>query len=178
MRRTGLAQLIASSFPRPPGRGLSAAPRLSDFSLTNAANRSVTVTSVRCGPSGHEGSTQQPWSQAWFVLLGPDRLLMRIGTSALLTFAPRAPQTVPAPSFVCSLPLTAVEAILCTSVPLAALDQSVAAAFNRSLQRQSDAGAQLRAEQAQWKQMRDACGPNEACLAEAMRERIEELMQD
>jgi hypothetical protein len=53
-----------------------------------------------------------------------------------------------------------------------------AAAFRRSLRRQTDAGVRLRTEQAEWLKRRDTCERDKACLSRTMRERIDELMQD
>ena len=174
-RKARLGQLVGASFPRSGGRGRPAAPTLADFGLPESLNKGVSVHTVRCQPRG-DGRNAQPWNEAWFVVSPPDRMFMRIGTSALVTLARRPANAAPKPSFVCTVAMTAIETLLCGSVPLAALDRSIAAAFERKLAR-GDA-VQLRAQQAEWLKRRDACGRDEACLAEAMRRRIDELSQN
>ena len=172
-RQAAFAKLLAESFPRPPGPGRPAAPTLADFGLAASLNKSVTVYTPRCAPRS-DGRDSQPWSEAWFVTAAPDRLLMRIGTSAVLTLARRAPNAAPQPSFACAAARSPIERLLCGSVPLAALDRSVAAAYKRK--RAVADPAALRAAQAEWLKRRDACGEDPACVADAMRERIDELM--
>jgi uncharacterized protein YecT (DUF1311 family) len=174
-RDASFAKLLAESFPRPPGPGRAATPTLGDFGLAASLNKNVTVYTPRCAPRS-DGRDPQPWSEAWFVNAAPDRLLMRMGSSAVLTLARRTPNAAPQPSFACSAARTPIERMLCGSVALAALDRSVAAAYKRKRDT-SDAGA-LRAAQAEWLKRRDACGQDEACVADAMRERIDELMQN
>lgn len=174
-REAVFTKLLAESFARPPGPGRPAAPTLADFGLAADLNKRVTVYALSCAARS-DGREAQPWSEAWFVNAAPDRLLMRIGTSALLTLARRAPNAVPQPSFACAAARSAVEHTLCGSVPLAALDRSVAAAYKRKLGTAYPAA--LRAKQADWLKRRDACARDEACLADTMRERIDELMQN
>ena len=50
--------------------------------------------------------------------------------------------------------------------------------FDTLSDRLQDVFAKLRAEQAEWLTQRDACGRDEACLADSMRDRIDGLMQD
>lgn len=174
-REASFPKLLAESFPRPPGPGRAATPTLGDFGLAASLNKSVTVYTPRCAPRS-DGRDPQPWSEAWLVAVAPDRLLMRIGSSAVLTLARRAPNATPQPSFACAAARSAIERLLCGSVPLAALDRSVAAAYKRK--RESADPATLRAAQAEWLKRRDACGRDGACVADAMRERIDELMQN
>jgi uncharacterized protein YecT (DUF1311 family) len=173
-RQSSLGQLIATSFSRSPHPGLSVRPLPADFGLGDNANRSVEVMTVRC----EDGETAQPWSQAWFVVSSPDRLMMGVDGSTLLILEHRPPNAEPRPSFSCSSGKTAAELTLCRSVSLAAFDRSVNAAFRRSLERQGDGGIRLRSEQAEWLKRRDACERDESCLSRTMRERIDELMQD
>lgn len=174
-REVPFGKLLAESFPRPPGPGRAATPTLGDFGLAGSLNKSVTVYTPTCAPRS-DGRDPQPWSEAWFVNSAPDRLLMRMGSSAVLTLARRAPNAAPQPSFACSAARSQIERLLCGSVPLAALDRSVAAAYKRK--RDTAEAAVLRAAQTEWLKRRDACGQNEACVADAMRERIDELMQN
>jgi uncharacterized protein YecT (DUF1311 family) len=169
-----LGRLIASSFPRPPGLGLSAKPAPADFRMDDSASKSVTVGTVRC----RGGEPAQPWNAVWFVLASPDRLMMPVETSALLLLTRRMPNAQPQASFPCGSAKSAAEATLCGSVALAAFDRSIAAAFQRALEHRSQGQAQLRTEQTEWLKRRDACERDEACLAQTMRERIDELMQD
>jgi len=101
---------------------------------------------------------------------------MRIGTSAVLTLARRMPNAAPRPSFACSAAQTSRRDAVVQFGPAGRADRSVAAAFKRKLER-GDA-AQRRAEQGEWLKRRDACGRGEACLADAMRDRVDELMQN
>jgi uncharacterized protein YecT (DUF1311 family) len=173
-RQNSLGQILAASFSRSPRLGLPVRPVPADFGLVDSANKSVDVMTVHC----EVGESAQPWTQAWFVLSSPDRLMMRLDTSMLLILARRPLNAEARSSFSCSSARTPAELTLCRSVALAAFDRSVDAAFRRSLKRQSDAGARLRAEQAEWLKRRDACERDEACLSQTMRERIDELMQD
>jgi hypothetical protein len=174
-RKVQFGRLLATSFPRSPGPGRAASPTLADFGLPANLNKTVSVHEVRCEARA-DGRDAQPWSETWFVVSSSDRMFMRIGTTALLTLAKRMPNATPRPSFACSAATTPIELSLCKSVPLAALDRSVAAAFKWKLDR-TDA-AQLRAEQEEWLKRRGACGRDEPCLADVMRDRISELMQN
>jgi hypothetical protein len=168
-------RLVAISFPRSPGPGRDASPTLEDFGLPADLNKVVSVHEVRCEARADDRDAQ-PWSQTWFAVLSPDRMFMRIGTTALLTLVKRMQNVAPRPSFACSAATTSIELLLCKSVPLAALDRSVAAAFKWKLDR-TDA-AQIRADQQDWLKRRNACGNDDRCLAGVMRDRISELMQN
>ena len=69
------------------------------------------------------------------------------------------------PSFPCGGGnLTTVERIICSNAPLGALDQQVAASFNRALARgTADADRQLRFDQQSWINQRNACA-DVACV--------------
>src|SRR4051812_19715595 len=131
-RQIGFAALLAESFGRPPGPGRSTKPVLADFDLPAALNKSVGALTVRCRDAV-DGGSGQPWNETWFVAAAPDRLLMRIDTTALLTLSRRPPNAVPKPSFACSAATSPTELQLCGSVPLAGLDRSLAIAFKRKL---------------------------------------------
>lgn len=65
---------------------------------------------------------------------------------------------------------------ICASATLAGYDRSVAA-YRCTLDLAGDAAAAVKQVQLAWLQSRDACGANAECLGQAMRERVELLMQ-
>ena len=172
-RKARMGALIASSFPLDG----SAVASPHDFSLDIQSAERVVANTVHCAATD-DGRDPQPWSQAWFVASAsaPDRLLMRMGTSAILVLQRRSPQASPRASYACRSAQGDAEKTICRSVALAGLDRSVAAALARRLR--TDDSSAVNAQQAAWLKKRDACGANERCLADAMRARIDELMQN
>lgn len=80
--------------------------------------------------------------------------------------------------FACAKAHSAVEQeAICAEPTLAGYDRSVAAAYRRALHLAGDDASAVKQAQLEWLHSRDACGANAEYLGQAMRERVEQLMQ-
>jgi uncharacterized protein YecT (DUF1311 family) len=171
-----LSALLGKRFRRGPRMDRARTPTLKDLGLT-LANRKVTHLTPTCPPPDEGHSS--PWNDDTFFTTGPDRLLVTQDAAVLLVLARRRADATPKASFVCAKAQSPSEQALCKSIPLAAWDRSVAAAYRHALKTaDTDAAEALRKEQSAWLAQRDACGADAACLEKAMRERVDALMQE
>jgi uncharacterized protein len=99
-------------------------------------------------------------------------LLARIDAQAGTPATSKA--ATPQPSFNCAKASTDVEHAICNSVALADQDRRIAALYSSAIASASDPGS-IRTRQRLWIGERDSCGGTEACLSQAMAERIGEL---
>lgn len=75
----------------------------------------------------------------------------------------------------CAIILTPTDEAICARPALRRLDRAMAKQYQVALSISGDDLPNLRAEQAQWITVRDACGGDEACIAERYRERLNVL---
>ena len=161
----GQRLLRPASFDTPP------APTLHDFGL-DLPDAAVAPVQIHCTPDN------SPWNGAWLVPLPAGRLLTNYDNSGyVLLLQRREPGAAIRASFACSKAHSAIERSICASPTLAAYDRSVAAAYRRALGLAGDDAGAVKQAQLEWLHSRDACGVNAACLGQAMRERVEQLMQ-
>lgn len=166
-----LQHFIGDRFPRPEPFDTPTQPTLAEFDL-QLADVSVSPLEVRCTPDG------SPWNGAWLVTTSDDRLLTNYdGGGYVLMLRKVGSQEPVHASFACTKAQSAAERTICASATLAGYDRSVAAAYRFALQRAGDDAAALRQAQRQWIGSRDACGTDAHCLADSMRDRTDELMQ-
>lgn len=166
-----LQDFIGQRFPRPARFETPAAPTLRDFGL-ELPDAAVAPVQVRCTPDA------SPWNGAWLVPLPAGRLLTNYDNSGyVLVLQRRDPGDAIRASFDCSKARSAVEQAICASRMLAGYDRSVAAAYRRALGLAGDAAGAVKQAQLEWLHSRDACGANAECLGQAMRERVDQLMQ-
>lgn len=166
-----LQHFIGDRFPRPESFDTPTQPTLGDFGI-ELADASVSPLEVHCTPDGSQ------WNGAWLVTASDDRLLTNYdGSGYVLVLRKVTSQEPIHASFPCAKAQSPAERTICASATLAGYDRSVAAAYRFALQRAGDDAAALRQAQRQWISSRDACGTDAHCLAEGMRDRTDELMQ-
>jgi uncharacterized protein YecT (DUF1311 family) len=166
-----LQDFIGQRFPRPARFETPAAPTLHDFGL-ELPDAAIAPVQVRCTPDA------SPWNGAWLVRLPSGRLLTNYDNSGyVLVLQRREPDAAIRASFACGKARSAVEQAICASPTLAGYDRSVAAAYRRALGLAGDDPDAVKQTQLEWLRSRDACGANAACLGQAMRERVDQLMQ-
>ena len=166
-----LQDFIGQRFPRPAHFDTPVAPTLHDFGL-DLPDAAVAPVQIRCMPDA------SPWNGAWLVQLSGGRLLTNYDNGGyVLLLQRREPGAAIRASFACSKAHSAVEQAICASPTLAGYDRSVAAAYRRALGRAGDDAGAVKQAQLEWLRSRDACGADAACLGQAMRERVEQLMQ-
>lgn len=169
------ATLLQASFPRPPRPGRAGAPTAAELGLATGGDQ-ITLQRPACSADTN-GRVTAPWNDSWLVQTAPDRLVMRHG-QALLHLARRSAVATPRASFACTAAASASEKALCSSVPLAAWDRSVAQAWREARARRADDSARLQAEQRSWLQERNRCGADTTCLRSRMQERVDALVQE
>jgi uncharacterized protein YecT (DUF1311 family) len=166
-----LQHFVGDRFPRPDSFETPTQPTLADFGI-RLADASVSPLEVRCASDG------SPWNGAWLATASGDRLLTNYdGSGYVLVLRKVGSQEPIRASFACAKAQSAAERTICASATLSGYDRSVAAAYRFALQRADDDAAALRVSQRQWIGSRDACGTDAHCLAESMRDRTDELMQ-
>lgn len=166
-----LQGFIGTHFPRPASFETATHPTLADFDLA-LPDITVSPLQIRCTAEA------SPWNGAWLVLAAADRLLTNYDGSGYVLVLRRLGNHEPIrASFACSKARNASERAICASATLAAYDRSVAAAYRFALQRAGDDASSLRRAQRKWIESRDACGANANCLANSMRNRTNQLMQ-
>lgn len=166
-----LQDFIGQRFPRPARFDTPTAPTLHDFGL-DLPDAPVAPVQIHCTPD------TSPWNGAWLVPLPAGRLLTNYDNGGyVLVLQRREPGAPIRASFACSKARSTVEQAICASPTLAGYDRSVAAAYRRALDVARDAAAAVKQAQIKWLRSRDACGANAECLGQAMRERVEQLMQ-
>lgn len=164
--------LLRRSFRRSPKYGRPRVPSPEDFDLKEAASKPLRALSVAC--KADEPNSQ--WSRTWFVVEGPNKMLMSFGQMVILSLERRPPDAKPKASFDCSKATTKTERAICASFQLAAWDRSVAAAWKwRSQITEDDDQQRFKAEQNGWLKKRDVCGADAQCLTDSMEERTGEL---
>lgn len=169
--KTSLQKFIGQSLPRPEHFQTPTYPTLPDFGL-KLADATVSPWQASCTDD------TSPWNHAWFIPLPPDRLLTHDDSSGfVLLLRRRAASASIRPSFACDKAEGTAERTICTSMPLAGYDRSVAAAYHRALAVAGDDSSSLKQEQRSWLKARNACGTDTECLADSMRERVDQLMQ-
>jgi uncharacterized protein len=127
---------------------------------------------IRCTPNS------SLWNGAWLVPLTAGRLLTNYDNSGyVLLLQRRDPGSAINASFTCSKAHSIVEHAICASPTLAGYDRSVAAAWHRALSLAGDDADAVKQARVDWLRGRDACGANAECLVQAMRERVDQLMQ-
>lgn len=162
---------IGQRLARPPRFDTPTAPTPGDFGLT-LPDAEVTALQVACTPDG------SPWNGAWLLPLPDGRLLTNYDNSGYVLVLQRRAQGDPIhASFACAKAHSVVEQAICASPSLAGYDRSVAAAYRRAQGLAGDDAGTLKQEQIRWLQGRNACGANADCLAQKMRERVDQLMQ-
>jgi uncharacterized protein YecT (DUF1311 family) len=169
------AKLLPASFPRPPRPGRASAPTAAELGLVSSGGP-ITLLRPACS-AGADGRVAAPWDDSWLVQTAPDRLVMRHG-QALVHLARRNQAGPPRASFACTAAASASEQAICSSVPLAAWDRSVAQAWREARKRRADDSARLQTEQRSWLQERNRCGADLACLRARMQERVDALVQE
>ncbi|KZC43223.1 MULTISPECIES: lysozyme inhibitor LprI family protein [Rhodanobacter] len=166
-----LQDFIGQRFPRPARFDTPTAPTLHDFGL-DLPDAVVTPVQIRCTLGA------SPWNGAWLVPLPPGRLLTNYDNGGyVLVLQRREPGEAIRASFACNKAHSAVERAICASPTLAGYDRSVVAAYRRALGLAGDDAGAVKQVQIEWLRSRDACGANAECLSQAMRERVEQLMQ-
>lgn len=166
-----LQDFIGQHFPRPARFDTPTAPTLHDFNL-DLPDAPVAPVQIHCTPDA------SPWNGAWVVPLPAGRLLTNYDNGGyVLVLQRREPATPIRASFACSKAHSAVEQAICASPTLAGYDRSVAAAYRRALGLAGDDASAVKQTQLEWLKSRNACGSNAECLGQAMRERVEQLMQ-
>jgi uncharacterized protein YecT (DUF1311 family) len=166
-----LQDFIGQHFPRPARFETPAAPTLHDFGL-ELPDAAIAPVQVRCTPDA------SPWNGAWLVRLSSGRLLTNYDNSGYVLVLQRCePAAAIRASFACGKARSAVEQAICASPTLAGYDRSVAAAYRRALDLAGDDAGAVKQAQLEWLRSRDACGANAGCLGQAMRERVNRLMQ-
>jgi len=166
-----LQDFIGQRFPRPVRFDTPTAPTLHDFGL-DLPDAPIAPVQIHCTPDA------SPWNGAWLVPLPAGRLLTNYDNGGyVLVLQRREPGAAVRASFACSKAHSAVEQAICASPTLAGYDRSVAAAYRRALGLAGDDAGAVKQAQLEWLKSRDACGANAGCLGQAMRERVEQLMQ-
>jgi len=166
-----LQDFIGQRFPRPARFDTPTTPSLHDFGL-DLPDAPVVPVQIHCTPDA------SPWNGAWLVPLSGGRLLTNYDNGGyVLLLQRREPGAAIRASFACSKAHSAVEQAICASPTLAGYDRSVAAAYRRALGLAGDDAGAVKQAQLEWLHHRDACGTNAECLGQAMRERVEQLMQ-
>lgn len=166
-----LQRFIGERLARPESFDTPVQPTLADFGI-RPDNASVSPLEVHCTPDS------SPWNGAWLVATSDDRLLTNYDGSGYVLVLRKVEGRQPVrASFACAKAKRPAEQTLCASATLAAYDRSVAAAYRFALERAGDDAPALRQAQRQWVASRDACGTDAQCLADSMRDRTEELMQ-
>jgi len=166
-----LQDFISQHLPRPARFDTPTAPTLHDFGL-DLPDAAVAPVKIHCTPDA------SPWNGAWLVPLPAGRLLTNYDNGGYVVLLQRRePDDAIRASFACTKALSAVERSICASPTLAGYDRSVAAAYRRALGLAGDDAGAVKQAQLEWLHHRDACGTNAECLGQAMRERVEQLMQ-
>jgi len=166
-----LQHFIGDRLARPESFDTPTHPTLADFDI-RLADTAIAPLELHCTPDG------SPWNGAWLVTASDDRLLTNYdGSGYVLVLRKVTGQEPIRASFPCAKAQSPAERTICASSTLAGYDRSVAAAYRFALQRADDDAAALRQAQRQWIGSRNACGTDAHCLAESMRDRTDELMQ-
>jgi uncharacterized protein YecT (DUF1311 family) len=166
-----LQRFIGDRLPRPASFDTPTQPTLADFGI-KLSDAPISPLEIRCTPS------ESPWNGAWLVAASTDRLLTNYDGSGYVLVLRRLGNHEPIrASFACAKAHGAAERAICASATLAGYDRSVAAAYRFALQRAGDDANAVRQAQRQWIDSRDACGTDVNCLAERMRDRTDQLMQ-
>jgi len=169
--------LIGKGFPRPPGGGRGRSPSPGDFGLKVGRAQKVTAFSL-C--PGSKGKTAERFpNDAWVALDDSNRLALHYDNQVLLLMRRRPADARPAPSFDCQKAGSATEKAICESFDLASWDRSVALAYRRALEGKTpERQTELKHEQHEWLEQRDACGAKSDCIDEQLWRRVEDLNQD
>lgn len=166
-----LQHFVGTRFPRPASFEMSTQPTLADFGI-RLADLSIAPLQVHCTPA------QSPWNGAWLVPAPGNRLLTNYdGSGEVLVLRKQGAHPPIHASFACAKARNPAERTICASVTLAGYDRSVAAAYRFAVQRSGDDASSLREAQRKWIASRDACGTDANCLADSMRDRTDQLMQ-
>lgn len=155
-------------------------PTPKDYEFPLAENAPVEVLTLYCDEGllgGHVGIDGGIMG-AWIVILSKDQLAIHWSDETILLLNRLPSNTKPIASFSCNKAVTTVEKTICSSVALAAYDQSVAQAYNDTAKYFNEAGnadalVQLKTSQKQWLTQRNACGSDATCLEKAMVDRLE-----
>jgi uncharacterized protein YecT (DUF1311 family) len=156
------------------------APTPKDYEFPLADNAQVEVLTLNCDEGlfgGHVGIDGGIMG-AWIVILSKDQLAIHWSDETVLLLNRLSDNAKPIASFNCNKASTTVEKTICSSVALAAYDQSVAQAYNDTVKYLKEAGnadtlVQLKNTQKQWLTQRNACGSDTKCLEKAMADRLE-----
>jgi uncharacterized protein YecT (DUF1311 family) len=166
-----LQSFIGHRFSRPASFDRPPRPTLAEFDI-KIPDVHVAPLQLGCQP------TASPWNGAWLVPAPGRRLLTNYDNGGYVLILRKLSSAEPIQaSFACTKALSATERAICASSSLAAYDRSVAAAYRFALQRAGDDTKALRQDQRQWIATRNACAGDAGCLAERMRERTNQLMQ-
>ncbi|MEO9216910.1 MAG: lysozyme inhibitor LprI family protein [Rhodanobacter sp.] len=142
--------------------------------------KALDVISLSCqgkfwqGGLGADGGLQG----AWMYLASDGHLVLRWYDETILVLDRLAADARPQASFDCSKAASPTEKAVCASLPLAAFDRSVAAAYKVArdeVKDDADMTKQVVFAQKAWVHRRDACGTDATCLLESMKKRLGEL---
>ena len=163
-----LDALIAATMAARP----DTAPRATaaDYGIA-APNTPVKILWVACSAGQFGPADFTPHPGAWIVQAPNHALLIGWADSTILTATPIAATAATPPSFPCAAAHSASEHAICTSPDLAAADRSVAAAYADAKQWCDGDAAKLHTlagVQNTWRQQRDRCGSDTACLMQSM----------
>ncbi|RKP46977.1 DUF1311 domain-containing protein [Trinickia fusca] len=165
----------------------SDASPMRDYKLPVDAGASVTAISLICSDGLWQGDLGVlykdakfiPVNGAWIALTPDGTMYLRWRDETILMLVKVRPVDI-TPSFDCDSAKKAAEVAICHSAELSGLDRSVAEAFSQALKKIRFVGGnerQLGEGQRSWLKQRNACNADERCLREAMKHRIDELIE-
>jgi uncharacterized protein YecT (DUF1311 family) len=163
-----LDTLIAATMAARP----ETAPRATgaDYGIA-APNTPVAILWIACNAGQFGPADFTPHPGAWIVQTPGHALLIGWADSTILTATPIAATAATPPSFPCAAAHSASEHAICASPDLAAADRSVAASYADAKQWCDGDAAKLHTlagVQNTWRQQRDRCGSDTACLLHSM----------
>lgn len=159
---------------------------VADYELGIGSNAIVTAIRLVCSDGlwqrglgvSYSDPKFVPVSGAWIVSTSDGGIYIRWRDETILKLAETPAESIK-PTFDCASAKKVSEVAICRSTELSSLDRSIKEAFGQSVKQAELTGGnerKLRQNQQDWLIRRNACGDNERCLDQTMRDRIDELV--